>query len=151
MRAVLFSSLLAVLVLTTQGRPVRVWSYQELYTSSDLVVIAKAVSTKDTREQASLPGIQPDVKVIGVITGLEVQVVFKGEKTRTKVYLHHYRLADPAMPMTNGPSLVAFDSKKNESYLFFLKQETPDGPYAPVSGQTDPAWISVIRLEAVVR
>ncbi len=149
MRLAFFGTLMALLTLGTLARPLRNWSYRELYDASDLVVIARPVSIRDTREQAILPGIQPDVKVNGVISQLAVQMVFKGDRGKTNIFLHHYRLADPTQPLANGPLLVAFDPTKNQDYLLFLKKEAPDGPYAPVSGRTDPAMISVIRLDAV--
>ncbi|MCU1291231.1 MAG: hypothetical protein JWP08_81, partial [Bryobacterales bacterium] len=52
--------------LLAQARLMNSWSYQELYDQSDLVVIAKPVSTQETTEKATLPNISPDVHVVGL-------------------------------------------------------------------------------------
>jgi hypothetical protein len=52
--------------------------------------------------------------------------------------------------MINGPELLSFESKGSTLYLLFLVRER-DGRYAPVTGQTDPALYSVIRLQSDAR
>ena len=126
------------------------WSYQELYDQSDLVVIAKPISTQDTTEKATLPNISPEVPVVGLSTEFDVSLVMKGDKSAKKATLHHYRLAAPKQLMINGPSLASFDLKQPMHYLLFLHREA-DGRYSPVSGQTDPALFSVVKLEGVAQ
>jgi len=128
----------------------RSWSYQELYDQADLVVIAKPISTQDTTEAAVLPNIAPDVHVVGLSTEFEISVVMKGDKSLKKCVLHHYRLANPKELMMNGPMLAAFDPKQYTRYLIFLHRED-DGRYSPVSGQTDPATFSVLKLEGAAQ
>ena len=56
--------LLLATALLAQARLMKSWSYQELYDQSDLVVIARPISTHDTSEKATLPNISPDVHVV---------------------------------------------------------------------------------------
>ncbi|MDZ4815676.1 MAG: hypothetical protein SGI71_05370 [Verrucomicrobiota bacterium] len=121
------------------------WSYQELYDQADLVVIAKPISTLETTEKVVLPDISPG-SVVGLSTEFDIRVVMKGDKSVKKVTLHHYKLADPQEWMRNGPNLASFDPKQKTRFLLFLHREA-DGRYSPVSGQVDPAWFSVIKLE----
>src|SRR3989442_9380840 len=76
--------LLLATALLAQARLMKSWSYQELYDQSDLVVIAKPISTQDTIEKASLPNISPDVHVVGLSTEFEISLVMKGEKGAKK-------------------------------------------------------------------
>ena len=146
-------SIAVLLILATallaQARTMKSWSYQELYDQSDLVVIAKPVSTQDTTEKSPLPNIS-SVQVVGLSTEFDISLVMKGDKSAKKATLHHYRLADPKQLMINGPHLASFDSKQHPRYLLFLHREA-DGRYSPVSGQTDPALFSVVKLEGVAQ
>lgn len=119
--------------------------YQALYDRADAVVIATPQATTDTDERIALPGLQPDVPAIGVNTPLRVQAWLKGAPTAMPV-LHHYRLANPGQPLVNGPLLLDFHRDDAQTLLFFLVRE-PDGRYAPVAGQTDPAGFSVFRID----
>lgn len=120
-------------------------TYQDLYGRADAVVIATPQATADTDERIVLPGLQPDVPAIGVDTPLRVQAWLKGAPVATPV-LHHYRLANPGQPLLNGPLLLDFDRADAPTLLLFLVRE-PDGRYAPVAGQTDPAGFSVFRID----
>jgi hypothetical protein len=142
--------LIPLAALVAQARLMRAWTYQELFDQSDLVVVARPISIQDNLEQAVLANIKPDVFVVGVATEFEVSAVLKGEKDTKTVTLHHYRLAEPRRPMFNGPNLVSFDPKQPTRFLLFLHCE-PDGRYAPVSGQTDPALFSVLKLDGAAR
>jgi hypothetical protein len=141
-------------ICVAQARLMTPWSYQELYDKADLVIIAKPISTQDTAEKTTLPNIAPDVHVVGLSTEFEISVVMKGDKNLKKITLHHYRLADPNEQFDNGPNLVSFDLPKNQSistrFLLFLRLEK-DGRYAPVSGRTDPALFSVLKLGGIAR
>lgn len=136
-------------VISTQARITRAWSYQELYDEADLVVIARPASTLETSERGSLPDFSPDVPFVGLSTEFDIKAVMKGDKTMKSCILHHYRLANPEEIMRNGPNLVSFDSKQHITFLLFLRREA-DGRYSPVSGPTDPALFSVLRVERLV-
>lgn len=136
--------------LVAFGRLMKSWSYQEMFDQADLVVVAKPVSTTDTAEKAVLPDVAPDVHVMGVETKFEIKLVMKGDKDVRALTLHHYRFEDTQKMMINMPNLATFDPKDYHKYLLFLKRET-DGRYAPVSGQTDPATFSIIKLEGAAQ
>ncbi len=150
MKTILTALLILGTALVAQARPVPVWSYQALYTQADLVVIAAPISTQDTPERADLPGIAPPLQVIGQSTSFDVSLVLKGDANLKKLTLHHYRLLDPAKLAANGPALASFDPKQQTRYLLFLRRE-PDGRYAPVSGQTDPALLSILKLSGMAQ
>ena len=122
-------------------------TYEEMFDKADLVVIAKPSSTSDTKERSKLPGVGDVIPLIGINTEFETRVVLKGDKKVRKFVLHHYKLAEPEVPIVNSPDLAAFDLKSRKSFLLFLIKEA-DGRYAPASGQVDPASFSVIKLDS---
>jgi hypothetical protein len=127
------------------ARLMKDWTYEELFSKSDFVVIAEPISaTHDTDERTNLEGIAPPTPVIGVATDFKTLLVLKGQK-QDRFVLHHYRLAKPDVPLINGPQLVAFGQTGYPAYLLFLVRER-DGRFAPVDGQTDPSLFSVKRL-----
>jgi hypothetical protein len=144
--ALLFFLVLPVIVT---ARAVRAWSYQEMFDQADLVAIAKPISTKDAQEEAKLTDFSPHYKITAVSTEFDIRVVLKGDTATKNFVLNHYRLGEPG-PVVNGPNFVAFDPKAHHSFLLFLKKEA-GGRYAPVSGQSDPALFSVMKLEGIGR
>jgi hypothetical protein len=125
----------------------QLWTFEQLGEKSDLIVIARPVSSTPTEEKATLPNISPTVHVTGVETKLEIRLVLKGwPKTKTAC-LNHYAFANPADSRLHGAAqLLTFDPKQPTRYLMFLKQ-TSAGRFVPVAGQTDPAAESIIKLE----
>jgi hypothetical protein len=120
------------------------WTYEELFSKSDFVVIAKPISaTHDTDERTNLPELAPSTPAIGVVTDFQTVLVLKGPK-QGRFVLHHYRLPESDVAIINGPVLVAFNPGHHE-YLLFLVRER-DGRFAPVGGQTDPGAFSVKQL-----
>jgi hypothetical protein len=115
---------------------------QEVWEKSDLVVIAKVVSTTDTGERTELGNLRPPLKAIGVESEFETQLVLKGSTSVKNFKLHHYRTDEE---FANGPSFVEIPSDKHPSYLLFLIKEK-DGKYAATNGQVDPGICSVFRL-----
>jgi hypothetical protein len=148
-RLLTFAILILATTIVAQARIVKRWSYQELYDQSDLIVIAKYISSEGTTEQWVLPNISPNVDVIGMSSNFAVFLVLKGDQSLKSLVLHHYQLSNPAIadkPMINGPMLASFDSDNlTKQFLLFLHRES-DGRYAPVSGQTDPRDVSIFRL-----
>jgi hypothetical protein len=155
---VLVAFLFCAMPNRTQARLMTVFSYQEMFEKSDLVVIATPKDkTTDTSEQAFLPNISvqdtdgkiSEVKSIGVETVFAVAATFKGDKATKQFTLHHYRGAQAGAGVSgNGPSLVFFDpsdTSQLNSYLLFLVRE-PDGRFAPTGGQTDPGYKAISRL-----
>ncbi len=136
---------LCLLPVVASARLIPTPTYQDLHDRADAVVIATPQATTDTDEHIALPGLHPDVPATGVNTPLRVNAWLKGAPDATLV-VHHYRLADPAQPRVNGPLLLDFRREDAQTLLFFLVRE-PDGRYAPVAGQTDPAGFSVFRID----
>ena len=151
MRSRLIPALLVVLATVgiASGRITAAWTYQQMYDKADLVVIAYAVSTKDTAERTTLNDLEPHVPVIGVLSEFKTSLVLKGPRDTATFQLHHYRFASPHDQLAaNSPDLVRF-SEAHLPFLMFLLKE-PDGRYAPLTGQTDPASHSVIELKGAV-
>ena len=148
LKSFLALTLLLAVPLVAVGRIRPVWTYEHMRDQADLVIIAKPVSSTPTEEKVSLPGISPQVRVVGVETKLEVRLVLKGwPKTKT-AGLHHYALRNPTDGQLRGaPQLATFDPEQPACYLMFLKQESA-GRYTPVTGQTDPAAECIIKLES---
>jgi hypothetical protein len=141
-RAVLSLALLSVPSLVSARFMTGWMELDEAWNKADLVVIAKAVSTKDTAERTTLGDMQPPLEVTGVETEFETQLVFKGSKNIKKFILHHYKTDED---FANGPSFVVVPQDKHPFYLLFVIKEK-DGRYAPTNDQIDPAMISVFRL-----
>ena len=109
-----------------------------------MIVIATPVSVQDTAERTTFPDIvQTDtnnvrrpVPAIGVETTFAILSVLKGNTSSNTFVFHHLRELENK-PSFNRPGLVTFDAKDKKRFLLFLKRES-DGPYAPLTGQTDP-------------
>jgi hypothetical protein len=118
-----------------------------MFDKADLVVIATVVSTKDAGQRTTLPDYSPPLNVIGVVTEFESCIVLKGARDIKKFQLHHYRYQseEDEVAVANTPELVKIKAGEHPSFLLFLVKER-DGRYAPVTGQTDPAALSVLDL-----
>jgi hypothetical protein len=130
-------------------------SFQEMFDKADLVVIASAINTKDTTERKKLIDIdviettRPDLlqdEVIGVETEFQTRITLKGSKDIRKFLLHHYRLAVEEEPGYGSPNFIRIPSERHGTFLMFLRKEK-DGRYAPVTGQFDPAVLSVFEIK----
>jgi hypothetical protein len=131
-----------------QARLIESWPFDRLLKEADVVVLAKAVSSKDSGEVFKDRAWSVDFA--GVDTAFQVEAVLKGEVRGGRLTLLHYRL--PAgHTVINGPLLVTFPTKgvniksrrvkaylPPPRYLLFLKRRG-DGRYEAVSGQIDPA------------
>ncbi len=144
MKSLITSFILLAFTSLSIGRLVKSWSYQELFDTADLVIVAKSISTKDIKEPQKQPPA-PTTGLVAVATEFEIQGVMKGDKTLKKCTLVHFRLKNPSEPRINGPLLVQFDPKQHEAFLLFLHRQ-PEGEYAPVSGQMDPQF-AAMRLD----
>ena len=133
-------------------------SFQEMFDGADLVVIATARATKDTTERKRLididvnashimPPDQLQDEVIGVETKFQTRVTLKGPKDVETFLLHHYKLVVARDRWGFGaPNLIEIPSQRHGTFLMFLIKEK-DGRYAPVTGQYDPAVLSVFELK----
>jgi hypothetical protein len=75
-----------------------------------------------------------------------VRLTLKGSKDVGKLLLHHYRLSIEENRWGYGaPNLLEIRPQGHPTFLMFLVKEK-DGRYAPVTGQFDPAVLSVLEL-----
>jgi hypothetical protein len=129
------------------ARRLETWSYDRLLKEADVVVIATAVSSKDSGETFKEKDLHVDF--LGVETTFSVEAILKGKVEGDKLKVLHYRLKKGVL-VDNGPLLVSFRTQGIEvnlkhghlhleqpSYLLFLKKRK-DGRYEAVSGQIDP-------------
>jgi len=153
------TSVLAHFACPVQARPIESWPYERLFKEADLVVIARAEDTNDTKDRFSAEGWKAEF--IGQDTRFVAQSVLKGKLGDEKKFtVLHYRLPE-GFAIGNGPLLVKFrhdslmlSGKVNGTafqadlaapeYLLFLRLRK-DGRYEPVSGQFDPV-LSVREL-----
>jgi hypothetical protein len=130
------------------ARITRLWTYQEMFDKSDLVVVARVTSTTKTEERSVLNDVNPPVPVVGVITKLKCVLALKASGNVTTFQLHHYDFETEGDRLAgNHPNLVQV-AGEGQTFLLFLVRDKEDGKYAPTTGQTDPAAFSVIELKA---
>jgi hypothetical protein len=140
----LIASFLVLLGMSSvlTARLIQPWTYQEMFDKADLVVIGRFSKTADTDERTVL---LDHINVVGVLTEFETKLILKGDKKLARFQLHHYRLkSGDDWRIANGPALVEFRGPHPEFLLFLTRERY--GKYKPVTGQTDPAGISVIEL-----
>jgi len=146
--------LLVSLLLASQAdaRIRRSWTYLELLSVADAVVIAVPVAVEVLEEVSPLPDIAtqlPDgrkepVRGRGINTSFEIVSILRGEPLARWLILHHYQRAEAVASAINGPGLVRFDPSRSNRYLMFLKKES-DVRFVPASGQTDP-YLSISEI-----
>ncbi|HXE55944.1 MAG TPA: hypothetical protein VN541_23160 [Tepidisphaeraceae bacterium] len=107
---------------------------------ADVVVIAQAVSNRDTTifDPQDGWGLR-----MGVKTRFDNLTVLKGKVKGDSLVVFHFRFAGPPHDI-NGPSLVKFKPRGSKDhpatdYLLFLKR-SPNGEFEPVTGQVDPVY-----------
>ena len=127
-------TVLAVVTLA-HSREVPAWSVAKLTSDRIGLVVATAISTKDT---GGIP-ISTQLKLLPVNTVLKVDSVLKGEHIGHQLTVLHYRAdSQPGVPclVINGPNLVTFRTDGIElkgpngvggtstpNYLLFLKKK----------------------------
>lgn len=155
-KIVLLSAVLFALGAPVMGRfLIGGLSFRQMLEQADVVVVATVVSTHDTPEKKRLIDIdtprtaRPELlhdAVVGVETEFRTRAVLKGATNLERFVLHHYRLAETDVPGYGAPNFIDVDPERHATYLMFLRRET-DGRYAPVTGQFDPAVLSVFEIK----
>jgi hypothetical protein len=148
--------LLLVCVAPSLARRIDAWPYERLLKESDVVLIATAEGTTETKDRLKNTGWQ--VEFIGQDTTLVVRAALKGNlKGRKKVRVLHYRLPDDVL-LQDGPLLVSFRSRPlplkgtvngkpinsklpRPDYLIFLRAR-PDAVTTPSPGRSIPPFLS---------
>lgn len=130
------------------------WSFEELTTKADLVVIAEHVATEDAGRRTEHPNLKPGLPVMEFATAFQVLAVLKLDARATsldasRVRLKHCRIdwdewrrRNPPRPGVPPPGLVNAGSVLDFSndagpYLLFLRRGSGD-IYEPLSGYTFP-------------
>jgi hypothetical protein len=133
------------------ARQVESWPYGRLFKEADVIVIATAERTSDTKDRPKTR----QWKLVGQVTVFSVQRTLKGKVEGPTVRVLHFRLPRGKLA-EDGPLLVSFRTKSGVvkrvvdgvmevaqvpkgEYLLFLKARK-DGRYEPVSGPIDPAF-----------
>jgi hypothetical protein len=142
------------------------WSFEELTSKADLVVIAESIRTEVTGRRTAHPELRPDLPVAELVTTLKVLAVLKPDPRAasagmSQVRLKHYRIdrnellrrhpPQPGLPpsgLVNAGSYLDF-SADTGPYLVFLTRSAGD-TYEPLSGHTFPTD-SVYRLSKAGR
>jgi hypothetical protein len=151
----------AIIALPVNARLLEDWPYERLFKEADVVVIAKAGDTSDTKDRFSTKGWK--IEFIGQDTKFLAQSVLKGKTgDDKKLTVLHYRLPE-GVQIENGPLLVRFRKDSvmlqgtingaafkaglgRPEYMLFLRLRK-DGRYEPVSGEIDPS-LSVRELHS---
>lgn len=151
----------SLIVMPASARLIENWPYERLFKEADLVVIAKAADTTDTKDRFSTKSWK--VEFIGQDTQFVAESILKGKLgADKKLTVLHYRLPE-GVQIINGPLLVKFRKDGvplkgtiNGSafkaviglpdYMLFLRLR-PDGRYEPVSGEIDPV-LSIRELHS---
>jgi hypothetical protein len=131
----------------------RLWTFDDLVTESDIVVIGTVIETRDTGRRAVHPELRPDVPVVELESSIQVLATVKrspvadAAKLRT-VTLHHLRIdveewsrRHPPAPGQPPPGLVNAGehltlTPGSETYLLFLKRA--GSGWVPTTGHTFP-------------
>lgn len=122
-----------------EARPMRSWTYQELFDESDTVIVATATQSHSLADFISPTGYTGPVEAYQV--DFTVLGVFKGGKKK-EIKITFYRLPKQNIPVPNGPEFIEIDTKENNRYLLFLKDDRP------LSGDIDPI-LSVKKVESL--
>src|SRR2546430_10203845 len=84
-----------LLLLQLGGRAGQIgylWSFDDLRSKSDLVVIAAVVATRDTGIRTVINELQPPFPVVELNTQFKIVSVVKGTSSGEMLVLRHYRL-----------------------------------------------------------
>jgi hypothetical protein len=138
-----------LVALPATARRLEDWPYDKLMKEADLVVVATAVKTVETKDEMGDPAWKKR-RFIGQDTTLEVITALKGKVDEKRIKVLHFKLPHGDF-IINGPLFFDFRAKPLEirlktanitlgspDYLLYLKR-MKDGRYEPVSGRFDPA------------
>jgi hypothetical protein len=131
-------------VTPSQARLLENWPYDKLMKQSDLVVIAQATKTEETKDTDEIPNWNHEFA--GRNTTFKVKHALKGELKGEEIKVLHFKFGElkkgikkdsADILIIDGPTFVEFKDKNGPEYMLFLKR-TKDGRYEPVSGRIDP-------------
>jgi len=121
------------------------WTFDELRSKSDLIIIAERGATRDAGIKTEFTDLRPPFPVVALNTNFKVLSVLKGTP-RGSILLRHYRQDADRLPgpIVNAPLGLDFSRGPTTVYLLFLKRESDD-LYAPTSGHLFPDF-SILAL-----
>lgn len=143
------SSIVIVALLFLQMKVVGLiaplWTFEELQSKSDLIVIAERVATRDVGIKTEFTDLRPPFPVVELNTD-KVLTALKGTLLQASLVLRHYRQDTDRLPgaILNAPLGFDFSGGPTAVYLLFLTRESAD-VYAPTSGQVFPEF-SILPL-----
>lgn len=132
-----------LLLLQLGGRAGQIgylWSFDDLRSKSDLVVIAAVVATRDIGIRTVINELQPPFPVVELNTQFKILSVVKGTSSGEMLVLRHYRLdTDPLRGgIVNSAHPLDFTTNGSAiEYLLFLKRDAGE-IFVPTSGQVFP-------------
>lgn len=120
----------------------RVWTYEDLRTGADVVVVATPISTR-TAGQTELSGLEPPLPVVELRTRFRLLSTLKGQIAGDTIELRHFKLDESRLPggcLNCGGFGDLFSSSAGSprcDYLMYLHRSAT-GAFEPVSGQVFP-------------
>ena len=132
---------LLFLQATVAGLIAHPWTFDELMSKSDLIVIAERIATRDAGTKTEFTELRPPFPVVELNTDFKVLSALKGTPARAMLVLRHYRQDTDRLPgpVLNAPLGLDFSSGPTSVYLLFLQRESDD-LYAPTSGHVFPEF-----------
>jgi hypothetical protein len=141
MRRTLLILVAALLCLpaTASGLIGYLWTFEELKSKSDVIVIAKRGDTRETGVHTLFTELTPPYPVVELNTTFTALSVLKGTLHGTRIVLRHYRRdgTRSSGAIVNAPAELNFGEDPTAAYLLFLKRSK--GVLQPTSGQVFPA------------
>ena len=125
------------------------WTFGELASKSDVVIVATPVRTSDSGTKTDITVLQ-GLPVVEMDTEFKLLLVLKGI-VPDEFVLRHYRLDKENMKgacINCGTQLDFASADEPRAYLLFLKSN-PDGRYEPTSGQLFPTH-SVLLIQSTI-
>src|SRR6266852_2265010 len=117
------------------------WTFDELMSKSDLIVIAERLATRDAGIKTEFIDLRPPFPVVEMRTAFKVLSALKGTPLQAILVLRHYRPDTDRLPgsVLNAPLGLNFSRGPTTVYLLFVTRESAD-LYAPTSGHVFPEF-----------
>ena len=95
------------------------WTFDELRSKSDLIVIGERVATRDEGIKTEFTELRPPFPVVELNSSFKVLSSLKGTSPRTMIVLRHYRQDTERLPgpILNAPLGLDFSSGPTTVYL----------------------------------
>jgi hypothetical protein len=142
MRPFLALAICLLVAGTAAARPVRVWTYEDLFKEADVVAIVRVTEVRDTA--ARLEGYGDTKLYQGKEAEALVGLMLKGDR-QPKLTFQFFSYAPKVSPLPNGAMFADLSGFQKSHYLVFLKK-LDDGTLVPISGHFD-AGSSVRALD----